>query len=533
MEIDYSPYLHVQQNGTIWWSLADAIKLGAGYFSMRDDQHNLEAVLRAKNNQVRANERTLWSEFSQDHYTDDHPRLLERDNCRYVEAHEFLDWLSRHLVAQTKSTIVFPGELARAVRKATGAPKAQGPDAPNFESLSIALEKWFVKPLSKIPKALRKRIEQELSPIPWDSLTGDQRRSLASQWDYQNDSATVKERQFWWDFFERMDVVKAHIAQWEAVATPTAIELAQKESRLMELRRELARMEAQTRQDRAERHPEPDPLPDSDQASISPSEPFSYIAYPKAIHLLIARLGATPEELAAWVWSGPKDGGLAAYMNANELDPPPRFFYAVGSDSHDYIAPLMACWFRADDIEQFEPADRYIGGAALIERWSKQAGLHATGFIQAKIAESRLLDIHPIYGGTRGTFSEHPDWPPLESGLFPLSQVEQIEAEDFDSVIDIAVDAARPPDAFDLVAHPDQAVVGSPEWRKKTAKAAADALHDQPGGSRDKQRQIRAIWASGKYSAKDVCAEQECAALNMSFKAARRALINAPKPTQC
>jgi len=91
----------------------------------------------------------------------------------------------------------------------------------------------------------------------------------------------------------------------------------------------------------------------------------------------------------------------------------------------------MACWFREEDINQFDPADRYIAGAALIERWSKQPGLQAVAFIQAKIAESRLLDIHPIYGGTRGTFSEHPDWPSLESGLFPLSHVQQIETEDF------------------------------------------------------------------------------------------------------
>lgn len=75
--------------------------------------------------------------------------------------------------------------------------------------------------------------------------------------------------------------------------------------------------------------------------------------------------------------------------------------------------------------------------------------------------------------------------------------------------------------------------VGSPEWRRQVARKAADARHDQPGGSRDKQRQILESWASGKYSSKDVCAEQECGALGMSFSAARRALKNAPKPGQC
>lgn len=63
--------------------------------------------------------------------------------------------------------------------------------------------------------------------------------------------------------------------------------------------------------------------------------------------------------------------------------------------------------------------------------------------------------------------------------------------------------------------------------RTSIAKNAADARHNKPGGSRDKQKQILAIWATGKYNSKDVCAEQECAALDMSFSAARKALRNA------
>lgn len=72
--------------------------------------------------------------------------------------------------------------------------------------------------------------------------------------------------------------------------------------------------------------------------------------------------------------------------------------------------------------------------------------------------------------------------------------------------------------------------VGSPEWRSQTARNAANALHDQPGGSRDKQQQIRDIWATGKYSSRDRCAEEECAALDMSYSAARKALRNTTDP---
>lgn len=72
--------------------------------------------------------------------------------------------------------------------------------------------------------------------------------------------------------------------------------------------------------------------------------------------------------------------------------------------------------------------------------------------------------------------------------------------------------------------------IGTPEWRRQNAKKAADARHDQPVGGRDKQRLIREIWATGKYKTRDICAEQECAALDMSFSAARKALINTADP---
>jgi hypothetical protein len=72
--------------------------------------------------------------------------------------------------------------------------------------------------------------------------------------------------------------------------------------------------------------------------------------------------------------------------------------------------------------------------------------------------------------------------------------------------------------------------IGSPVWRQQQAKAAADARHNQPGGSRDKHNQIREIWATGKYSSRDRCAEEECAALDMSYSAARKALRKTPDP---
>jgi len=68
--------------------------------------------------------------------------------------------------------------------------------------------------------------------------------------------------------------------------------------------------------------------------------------------------------------------------------------------------------------------------------------------------------------------------------------------------------------------------------RSATARRIANARHNRPGGARDKQQQIRDIWATGKYTSRDRCAEEECAALNMSFSAARKALRNTPDPAR-
>jgi hypothetical protein len=94
----------------------------------------------------------------------------------------------------------------------------------------------------------------------------------------------------------------------------------------------------------------------------------------------------------------------------------------------------------------------------------------------------------------------------------------------------LLIDRKRIENPSGRMAVQDRLDVGSPEWRSETARKAADARHNQPGGSRDKQRQIREIWATGKYSSRDRCAEEECAALDMSFSAARKALRNTPDP---
>lgn len=430
---DFGPYLDVTDDGYIWWLLKDAIRLGAGYRPFVDDHAVLETELRAPNKRALANERTLIGAFGDARLNIAKPMTFERDGFRYVDAGAFLTWLSQY-ICRTQAKIEFPNELVTAVRIALAKAEAERPPGPpkEFVSLTLALEVQFDKPLDALPDELRHRVEQEFL-VPWDALAPAQRRSVAIQWDYQSDPATRGDRQFWWDFYQKIDAIKQQIAEWETASAPTASDLALKEARLKELRQELAGMDQRQRQTGNDYYPARTHLNGADGASATtPDSPVRYIAYPKALKLLADRLDATPEELAAWVWMGPKDGGLAAYLNANELDPPPRFYYSLGNgNDFDYLSPLMACWFSEDDIARFEPTDRYITGQALIERWSRQPGLQPVAFIRAKIAESRLLDAHPIYGSTQGTCPEQPGFPPLASGLFVLAHVEEIEAEDF------------------------------------------------------------------------------------------------------
>lgn len=59
----------------------------------------------------------------------------------------------------------------------------------------------------------------------------------------------------------------------------------------------------------------------------------------------------------------------------------------------------------------------------------------------------------------------------------------------------------------------------------KSNKARFAALKKHEPKNKAKN-QIREIWATGKYSSRDICAEQECASLGLSYSTARKALIN-------
>ena len=73
-------------------------------------------------------------------------------------------------------------------------------------------------------------------------------------------------------------------------------------------------------------------------------------------------------------------------------------------------------------------------------------------------------------------------------------------------------------------------MLGREKYESTKGRNAANERHARPGGSRDKANKIREIWASGKYSNRDLCATEECDHLEMSWSAARRALRNTQDP---
>jgi hypothetical protein len=68
------------------------------------------------------------------------------------------------------------------------------------------------------------------------------------------------------------------------------------------------------------------------------------------------------------------------------------------------------------------------------------------------------------------------------------------------------------------------------EANKTRSKEAADKGHSKEGGTRDKQEQMRSIWASGISKSRAHCAEKHSEKIGMSIETGKKALRNTPDP---
>lgn len=227
-------------------------------------------------------------------------------------------------------------------------------------------------------------------------------------------------------------------------------------------------------------------MPKNQEPKKSDPVTDKYIPCPAALNILKRRLSATPEEIAAWVFMGPEAGGIACFMNANELDSPPRFaFDPDDPDEVGYNGQLMGCWFLKDELLKFEPEDRYMTGKELIERWKKVDGIQPKAFIVAKVRESQLMDFHPLFGSTQATQPEDTHLPPLEDGLYLLDHVEEIELNDFRQ------NHGEP-----------NLRKGTEDWLSERGKAGAEGRYGQPGGSWELQKDARMLFLKCEHGNK-------------------------------
>ncbi len=112
-----------------------------------------------------------------------------------------------------------------------------------FVPLNQILKDWFETPMAGLPAEILALVEEEFLPMPWDKLSPTARREVVRKIDYGNDPAKEPERQFWWDFSDKQIELEKQKAQWDSIAAPTAMDLAEKERQLKEINAELVRME--------------------------------------------------------------------------------------------------------------------------------------------------------------------------------------------------------------------------------------------------------------------------------------------------
>src|SRR5262249_4356430 len=134
-----------------------------------------------------------------------------------------------------------------------------------------------------------------LSRIRWARLSHDERLAEIRRLDFDKDPANAKRREYAWKCIGKAHDIERKIREWETKATPTPVDLDTQERRLAQLRADLERARS-----------------DELEADVV------YVTYPAALDVLPKRIGAAVHELAAWVFYGPANGGIAAYSDPTQ-----------------------------------------------------------------------------------------------------------------------------------------------------------------------------------------------------------------------
>lgn len=225
----------------------------------------------------------------------------------------------------------------------------------DFVSLTTSLDGWFDKPLSKLPKGLRERVVEAFWPNLWDVVSPEQRQYRALHWDYDHDPATLNERQRAWDLLVEKQDIERQIRELELMAATSPLEIESKTRQTANLHRQLERLQVtetidstvaryrDARKQEAGRNTSAKSIgPDTETAVAD-------IHFLTAREMLKERLGATPQEIAMWVYTKSNRGeALPAYLghvlmdNRAKLAVDTRLTQATGMAEREAAIDMLA-----------------------------------------------------------------------------------------------------------------------------------------------------------------------------------------------
>lgn len=112
-----------------------------------------------------------------------------------------------------------------------------------FVPLTLELAYWFDRNYADLPAASQELLQDKLIwGTSWDSINPDQRRSVAAQWDYQNDPATETERKYLFDLWCKVDELETEFARLKDIRPATYEGDAVKRRELSSIRSQIERL---------------------------------------------------------------------------------------------------------------------------------------------------------------------------------------------------------------------------------------------------------------------------------------------------
>ena len=295
-------------------------------------------------------------------------------------------------------------------------------DQVDYIPLCHELNGYFDVALADLPDELRERVMEAYRLFSWDELDTEQRRYRAEQYDQQHDPGWEVNQQFAIDLLDQLHGIQREAAEWSKVAVSSATDLKKQQDQLQQLSVREAHFRAVVL-----RLDERDFPKYQLRRSLSLTDTQARLMSLNSTEdFLMSKLGASPEEIAAWVDMGSEAGGLDAFLGNWPLE---QFYFKPGM-SMDYLGELYLCRFLEAQVAKFSPGHRVVTGRELIENMLSSFGARARAYAIAQISEGSLLDFHPTRGVTDAGVYTNSGFPALEEGLFFVSQVVSLSRRD-------------------------------------------------------------------------------------------------------